>query len=79
MTRILIPTARQIVEANKYICSQDGNPHHCYGIGKIESALHTAPSIQVAIPLLLEGLLELLVRCAFTWLRAMLLWMETNV
>lgn len=42
MTKIFIPTAQQIVDANKYICAQDGNPHHCYGIGKVESAIHTA-------------------------------------
>ncbi len=42
MNRIFIPSAEQIVAANKYICAQDGNPHHCYGIGKIESAIHSA-------------------------------------
>jgi death on curing protein len=40
--KILIPTAEQIVFANKYICEQDCNAHHCYGVGKIESAIHTA-------------------------------------
>ena len=42
MTKIYVPTAQQIVEANQYICQQHGNPHHCYGIGKIESAIHSA-------------------------------------
>jgi len=40
--RIRIPSAELIVAANKYICEQDGNPHHCYGIGKVESAIHSA-------------------------------------
>jgi death on curing protein len=40
--KISIPDAQQIVFANKYICDQDGNPHHCYGIGKVESAIHSA-------------------------------------
>ena len=42
MTKVFVPTAAQIVGANRYICAQDGNPHHCYGIGKIESAIHSA-------------------------------------
>jgi hypothetical protein len=39
---IFIPTAEAVVEANKYICEQGGNPHHCTDIGKIESAISTA-------------------------------------
>lgn len=27
---------------NKLICEKEGNTHHCYGKGKIESALHSA-------------------------------------
>jgi death on curing protein len=36
------PTAQQIIDANKYICMQGRNPHHCYDPGKIESSIHTA-------------------------------------
>ncbi len=42
MKRVAIPDTQQVVAANKYICEQDGNPHHCYGIGKVESAIHSA-------------------------------------
>ncbi len=31
-----------VVGVNKLICEEEGNPHHCYGPGKIESALHSA-------------------------------------
>ncbi len=27
---------------NKYVCEQGGNPHHCYDVGKVESAISTA-------------------------------------
>jgi len=27
---------------NKYLCEQGANSHHCYGIGKVESAIHSA-------------------------------------
>jgi len=37
-----MPSAEQIIQTNKFICEQDGNPHHCYGIGKLESAVHSA-------------------------------------
>ncbi len=37
-----IPTAELVVEVNKYICEEQGNPHSIIGNGKIESALHTA-------------------------------------
>lgn len=44
MTKIIIqlPQAIDVVAINKLICEEDGNPHHCYDIGKIESALHSA-------------------------------------
>lgn len=42
MSPILIPTAAQVIETNKYLCQQGGNPHHCFDPGKVESALHTA-------------------------------------
>jgi death-on-curing protein len=40
--KIIIPTAQMVVETNKFICERDGNPHHCYDVGKVESALHSA-------------------------------------
>ena len=42
MKIILLPTAEAVVEVNKYVCTQGGNPHHCYDIGKVESAIATA-------------------------------------
>ena len=42
MKELKIPTAEQIISANKYICTDGGNPHHCYGAGKIESSIHSA-------------------------------------
>ena len=40
--KIFIPSADIVIEANKYICEQQGNPFKVLDIGKIESALHTA-------------------------------------
>ena len=34
-------SAAQVVTINKRICVAGGNPVHCYGIGKVESALHS--------------------------------------
>lgn len=42
MTKIAVPSAEQVVATNKYVCLQSGNPHHCYDIGKVESAIYTA-------------------------------------
>lgn len=42
MTKIILPDAKIIVLLNKLVCEQSGNPHHCYGVGKVESAVHTA-------------------------------------
>ena len=42
MRVIFIPTAEAVVAVNKFICEQGGNPHHCNGIGKVESAISTA-------------------------------------
>jgi len=39
---IFLPTAEAVVALNKFICEEGGNPHHCYGIGKVESAISTA-------------------------------------
>ena len=42
MRVIFIPTAKAVVEVNKLICCEDGNPHHYNDIGKVESAISTA-------------------------------------
>lgn len=42
MRVILIPTAEAVIAVNKFICEQGGNPHHCNGVGKVESAISTA-------------------------------------
>ncbi len=42
MTKIIFPSAGQIILLNKMLCEEGGNPHHCYGVGKVESAVHTA-------------------------------------
>lgn len=42
MRVVLIPTAEAVVDVNKYVCEQGGNPHHCIEIGKVESAITTA-------------------------------------
>lgn len=42
MRVIFFPTAEAVVALNKFICEQGGNPHHCNGIGKVESAISTA-------------------------------------
>ena len=36
------PTAEAIVRVNELVCREGGNPHHCYDVGKIESAIHSA-------------------------------------
>jgi death-on-curing protein len=36
------PIAEDVLELNAYICAEDSNPFHCYGIGKVESAIHSA-------------------------------------
>ena len=42
MKRIFIPSADEVIAINKLVCSEGENPHHCYGIGKVESAIHSA-------------------------------------
>lgn len=37
-----IPTTQDVLNYNEYICREDGNPFHCYDVGKIESAIHSA-------------------------------------
>mgnify|MGYP001589933702 FL=1 len=39
MRKIVIPSAKQVVAVNKYVCQQGGNTHYCYGIGRVESAI----------------------------------------
>lgn len=50
--------AEQVVAINKKICFVFNNPHHCFDIGKIESALHSAyyPGIP---PFLYVGIAEI--------------------
>ncbi|MDZ4660043.1 MAG: type II toxin-antitoxin system death-on-curing family toxin [Pseudomonadota bacterium] len=42
MRVIFIPTADAVLAVNMYVCEMGGNPHHCYDVGKIESAISTA-------------------------------------
>lgn len=42
MKVIFLPTSEAILTLNKYICKQGGNTHHCYDLGKVESAISTA-------------------------------------
>lgn len=40
--QIKLINASQVISFNERICKAGGNPLHCYGAGKIESALHSA-------------------------------------
>ncbi len=42
MRVIFVPTAKAVIEVNKLVCKEGGNPHHCNDIGKVESAISTA-------------------------------------
>lgn len=42
MIKIKFPTVESILELNKYICLEGGNPHNCTDSGKIESAISAA-------------------------------------
>jgi len=42
LNTIIVPTAAQVIEVNRKICEEQGNPHTVLNQGKIESALHTA-------------------------------------
>jgi death-on-curing protein len=42
MKVIFLPTTEAVLAVNQYVCEQGGNPHHCYGVGKVESAIMTA-------------------------------------
>lgn len=37
-----LPISTDIIRLNVLICEENGHPHHCFEIGKIESALHSA-------------------------------------
>jgi prophage maintenance system killer protein len=39
---IFLPKADAVLAVNKYVCEQGGNPHHCYDIDKVGSAIATA-------------------------------------
>ena len=40
--QVQLLTAAQVVKFNEMICIEAGNDSLCYGIGKVESALHSA-------------------------------------
>ena len=40
--RVHLITAAQVFRINEMICTEAGNSAKCYGIGKVESALHSA-------------------------------------
>ena len=42
MRLILQPTLESVIEINRFICSESGNPHCCLDTGKIESAISSA-------------------------------------
>ena len=41
MKNIRVISSSDVLEMNRKICLVEGNPHHCFSIGKIESALHS--------------------------------------
>jgi death-on-curing family protein len=42
MTIVHTVTAEAVININRLICTEGVNQHQCYGIGKVESALHSA-------------------------------------
>lgn len=42
MTFVHTISVDAVVEFNKLVCQDGGNKHQCYGIGKVESAIHSA-------------------------------------
>ncbi len=40
--KVKLITASQVELINKEVCLEGGNEHRCYGIGKVESALHSS-------------------------------------
>ena len=41
MKNIRVISSADVLEMNRKICLAEGNPHHCFSIDKIESALHS--------------------------------------
>ena len=37
-----LPKAADVLALNKMICDKNAHPHHCFEIGKVESAIHSA-------------------------------------
>ena len=42
MKKIFIPSADEVIAINKLVCLEGKNPHLCYDVGKVESAIHSA-------------------------------------
>ncbi len=42
MSNLNLISAEMVIEANRQVCADGGNDHQCYGVGKVESSLHTA-------------------------------------
>lgn len=42
MRLIVQPTLEAVLEVNKIVCEEGGNPHQCLSTGKIESAISSA-------------------------------------
>lgn len=42
MKLVFLPTAESVLAVNRYVCAQGGNPHHCFDVGKVESAINSA-------------------------------------
>ena len=42
MPKIKLLTGEHVLGINQRICAAGRNPFHCYGVGKVESALHAA-------------------------------------
>jgi death on curing protein len=40
--KLFIPDAETVVAINKKVCDEGGNPHHCFDVGKVDSAIHSA-------------------------------------
>jgi hypothetical protein len=39
---VVQPTLEAVIEANRLVCQEGGNPHQCLNTGKIESAIASA-------------------------------------
>lgn len=63
MRRIVHPTLEAVIEVNKIVCSEGGNPHQCLNSGNIESALSSA-FYPGSYPFSHGGLVEVIEACA---------------